>query len=397
MNTNNWAYLDAPTGVAGDMLLAALFDQGLPEEVVLEPLKSFGLGAAFRLQICKSSSGGMRGTRLNVELLEASPPHRLWRDLRPQLEAAPWPDQLRARVLAVFGLLAQAEGWVHGRPSEQVHFHEVGAIDALVDVVGVCAGLLHFKVDHLFASAPPAGHGEVVSAHGPLPVPVPAVLEIAKQRQIPLASSAGFPAGELTTPTGIALLSVWVKQFCAPPAHIPGSVGIGLGHRSLDRPNLLRLWQPLKQDLSSQDLINQPEAASETLLVQQCQVDDMDGESIAFLQEQLRDAGALEVFSQSIQMKKGRPGVLITCLARPDLAKELRAIWWQHCSSLGLRERLEPRWVLSRESVCLDSPWGPVLAKQAQGRVKVEADELARLARAHGLSWHQLRAALAAP
>jgi len=106
--------------------LAALFDQGLPEEVVLEPLKSLGLGAAFRLQICKSSSGGMRGTRLNVELLEESPPHRLWRDLRPQLEAAPWPDQLRAKVLAVFGLLAQAEGWVHGRPPEQVHFHEVG-------------------------------------------------------------------------------------------------------------------------------------------------------------------------------------------------------------------------------------------------------------------------------
>jgi len=142
MNTNNWAYLDAPTGVAGDMLLAALFDQGLPEEVVLEPLKSLGLGAAFRLHICKSSSGGMRGTRLNVELLEESPPHRLWRDLRPQLEAAPWPDQLRTKVLAVFGLLAQAEGWVHGRPPEQVHFHEVGAIDALVDVVGVCAGFL---------------------------------------------------------------------------------------------------------------------------------------------------------------------------------------------------------------------------------------------------------------
>ena len=384
----HWAYLDAPTGVAGDMLLAALFDQGLGQEVVLAPLAALGLGEAFRLHVAEGRNGGLRGTKLRVELLEQSPPHRLWRELKPQLEAAAWPEPLRLKVIEVFSLLAEAEARVHGLSPSQVHFHEVGAIDALVDVVGVCAGLLHFGIDHLLASPPPAGHGHVRSAHGVLPVPVPAVLEIARQRQIPLASSLGFPAAELTTPTGMALLSVWVERFCAPPAHIPAMVGIGLGEQQLDRPNLLRLWQPTVQKQEEQ-------ASTETLLVQECQIDDMDGEALAFLQEQLRLAGALEVFATPIQMKKGRPGVLLTILAPPELAQSLRSIWWQHSSSLGLREKLESRWVLPRQAITLNSPWGPVQAKQAQGRVKVEADELARLAREHGLGCAELRSALA--
>jgi uncharacterized protein (TIGR00299 family) protein len=390
MPSENWAFLDLPTGVAGDMILAALFDQGLPESVVLEPLHALGLNAAFRLNISQAKSAGLRGTKLVVELLEESPPHRLWRELRPQLEATPWPKPLREKVLTVFNVLAQAEALVHGVEPEQVHFHEVGAIDALVDVVGVCAGLLHLGLDYLLASAPPAGHGVVNTAHGLLPVPVPAVMEIAKQGQIPLASSVGFPPGELTTPTGIALLKVWVKQFTPPPAHIPSQVGVGLGHRSLDRPNLVRFWQPLEQ-LSELDPAG---AKKEMLLVQQCQVDDMDGESIGFLQEQLREAGAWEVFNQPIQMKKGRPGVLVTCLAPPEFADNLRAIWWQHSSSLGLRERIEPRWVLPRQAISLQSPWGPVMAKQSMARVKLEADELSRLAKENGLSWHQIKAAI---
>jgi uncharacterized protein (DUF111 family) len=165
-------------------------------------------------------------------------------------------------------------------------------------------------------------------------------------------------------------------------------VGIGLGEQQLDRPNLLRLWQPTVQKQEEQ-------ASTETLLVQECQIDDMDGEALAFLQEQLRLAGALEVFATPIQMKKGRPGVLLTSLAPPELAQSLRSIWWQHSSSLGLREKLESRWVLPRQAITLNSPWGPVQAKQAQGRVKVEADELARLAREHGLGWAELRSALA--
>ena len=390
----NWAYLDLPTGVAGDMLLAALLDLGVPQRVIDEPLAALGLQSSYRLNCSSGSSAGLRGQQLVVELLEASPPHRHWADLKPQLQGAAWPQPLKTKVLEVFQLLAEAEAHVHGMPAEQVHFHEVGAIDSLVDVIGVCAGLLHLGVQSLWATPPPAGHGQVRTAHGVLPVPAPAVLEIARRRQLPLASSSGFAPGELTTPTGLALLAVWVDHWESPPAHTPDRVGVGLGQRQLDRPNLLRLCLPAAA------AIDEP-AERQTVLVQQCQIDDMDAEALAFLQEQLRAAGALEVFAQPVGMKKGRSGLLLTALALPEQAAALRAIWWQHSSSLGLRENLEQRWVLPRRAVVMDSPWGPVAAKAAwtgrRWRCKPEADALAKLAAEQGLSWAELRAALQPP
>ena len=390
----NWAYLDLPTGVAGDMLLAALLDLGVPERVIDEPLAALGLQSSYRLNCSSGSSAGLRGQQLVVELLEASPPHRHWADLKPQLQGAAWPQPLKTKVLEVFQLLADAEAHVHGMPAEQVHFHEVGAIDSLVDVIGVCAGLLHLGVQSLWATPPPAGHGQVRTAHGVLPVPAPAVLEIARRRQLPLASSSGFAPGELTTPTGLALLAVWVDHWESPPAHTPDRIGVGLGQRQLDRPNLLRLALPAVA------AVDEP-AQRQTVLVQQCQIDDMDAEGLAFLQEQLRAAGALDVFAQPAGMKKGRSGLLLTALAFPEQAASLRAIWWEHSSSLGLRENLEQRWVLPRQAVVMESPWGPVAAKAAwtgsRWRCKPEADALAQLAAEQGLSWAELRAALQPP
>lgn len=390
----NWAYLDLPTGVAGDMLLAALLDLGVPQRVIDEPLVALGLQSSYRLNCSSGSSAGLRGQQLVVELLEASPPHRHWAELQPQLQAVAWPERLKTKVLEVFQLLADAEAHVHGLAAEQVHFHEVGAIDSLVDVIGVCAGLLHLGIESLWATPPPAGHGQVRTAHGVLPVPAPAVLEIARRRQLPLASSSGFAPGELTTPTGLALLAVWVDHWESPPAHIPDRVGVGLGQRQLDRPNLLRLCLPAAA-------ASDEPAQRQTVVVQQCQIDDMDAEALAFLQEQLRAAGALEVMAQPAGMKKGRSGLLLTALVLPEQAAALRAIWWQHSSSLGLRENLEQRWVLPRRAVVMDSPWGPVAAKAAwtgsRWRCKPEADALAQLAAEQGLSWAELRAALQPP
>ena len=390
----NWAYLDLPTGVAGDMLLAALLDLGVPQRVIDEPLAALGLQSSYRLNCSSGSSAGLRGQQLVVELLEASPPHRHWADLKPQLQGAAWPQPLKTKVLEVFQLLADAEAHVHGVPAEQVHFHEVGAIDSLVDVIGVCAGLLHLGIQSLWATPPPAGHGQVRTAHGVLPVPAPAVLEIARRRQLPLASSSGFAPAELTTPTGLALLAVWVDHWESPPAHTPDRIGVGLGQRQLDRPNLLRLALPAVA------AVDEP-AERQTVLVQQCLIDDMDAEALAFLQEQLRAAGALEVFAQPVAMKKGRSGLLLTALAFPEQAAALRVIWWEHSSSLGLRENLEQRWVLPRRAVVMESPWGPVAAKAAwtgsRWRCKPEADALAQLAAQQGLSWAELRAALQPP
>jgi len=325
--------------------------------------------------------------------LERQPSHRRWGSLRGQLQEAAWPEPLRQRVLEVFGLLAQAEAAVHGHSPEQVHFHEVGALDALVDVVGVCAGLLHFGVEQLVCSPPPAGHGLVATAHGTLPLPAPAVLELARLRAIPLASAEGFPPGELTTPTGLALAACWATRFGHPPTHVPKRVGVGLGSRSLDRPNLLRLTLA---DCGGSDLAQLETVQQETVLVQQAQIDDATPEDLAFLAEELRQAGALEVFSQAIAMKKGRTAQLLTALVAPEQVERLRLVWWRHSSTLGLREHPQTRWVLPRRSRQLATPLGPVRLKQAQlpdgrWRSKPEHDDLAALARQHTLGIDQVR------
>jgi uncharacterized protein (TIGR00299 family) protein len=392
------ALVDCPTGLAGNMLLAALFDLGLPAAAVEQPLAALGLAGAFRLRLEQRRSGGLRGQHLEVELLEASPPHRLWRELRQQIAAAPLEPALQQRVLAVFGQLAEAEGAVHGHGAEQVHFHEVGAVDALVDVVGVCAGLLHFGVDQLVCTPPPAGHGTVHTAHGLLPLPAPAVLELAQRGAIPLASSEGFPAGELTTPTGLALMAALASRFGQAPPLRPRAVGIGLGSRTLDRPNLLRLVlaEGTAEGTAEGLAADGPSPLWEPLLQQQAQIDDATPEDLAFLQGQLRAAGALEVFSQAVQMKKGRPGTLITVLAVPEQADALRQVWWRHGTSLGVREQVLQRWALPRQQLQLNTPWGPVRLKRAQRPdgswlSKPEVDDLIALAQSHGLPLAALR------
>jgi uncharacterized protein (TIGR00299 family) protein len=394
------AVVDCSTGLAGNMLLAALFDLGLPEEVLHAPLAALELTGRYRLQLQERRSGGLRGLHLEVEPLESEPSHRHWGELRQRIAAAPLEPALQEQVLAVFGLLAEAEASVHGHAPEEVHFHEVGAIDALVDVVGVCAGLRHFGVQQLVCGVPPAGHGSVQTAHGCLPLPAPAVLELARRRAVPLAASGDFPPAELTTPTGLALMAVLAERFGPAPALLPTGVGVGLGSRTLDRPNLLRLvlaeptgWAHGGAAASEGD----PAAPhSEPLLQQQAQLDDASAEDLAFLIEELRGAGAVEVFSQPVQMKKGRPGTLITVLAHPEQAQPLREIWWRLGSSLGVRESLQQRWVLPREIVSLDTPWGPVRIKRSRrpdGTLlcKPEMDDLVELARRHALAPAVLR------
>lgn len=393
------ALVDCPTGLAGNMLLAALFDLGLPQAAIDVPLAALGLAGAYAIDLEERRSGGLRGLHLAVRGLEAEPPHRHWAELKTTIAGAALEAQLKQRVLAVFGLLAEAEAQVHGQPAERVHFHEVGAIDALVDVVGVCAGLAHFGITQLVCATPPAGHGTVQTAHGLLPLPAPAVLELARLKGIPLASSEGFPAGELTTPTGLALMAALADRFGPAPALVPQAVGIGLGSRQLDRPNLLRLVLAADAQGAGPGL---PETAlPEILLQQQAQIDDATPEDLAFLADELRRAGALEVFSQPLLMKKGRPGVLVTVLARPEQAEALRRIWWRQGTSLGVREQLQQRWALPRSSRELATPLGPVRLKQVElpegeRRSKPEFEDLADLARRHGLPLAQVRLIVAA-
>jgi hypothetical protein len=389
------ALLDCPTGLAGNMILAALFDLGVPTSVIDEPLAALGLAGRYRLELEHRRSAGLRGLHLQVHSLEVQPPHRHWQELEQLLLQAPLAEPLRRRVLAVFALLAEAEAAVHGVPAGRVHFHEVGAIDALVDVVGVCAGLLHLGLDSLICTPPPAGHGQVLTAHGSLPLPAPAVLEIARRHSIPLAGAEGFPAAELTTPTGLALAACWASRFGVAPALLPRQVGVGLGSHSLDRPNLLRLVLADAADPNAP--ADQTAPVLQTVVVQQAQIDDATPEDLAYLAEQLRQAGALEVFSQAIAMKKGRLGQLLSVIAHPEQLPALRQVWWRHSSSLGVREHCQQRWALQRRLQQCDTPLGPVQIKwalQPDGvwRSKIEHDDLAALATRHGLALAQVRA-----
>jgi len=399
-------HIDCPTGVAGDMLLSALLDLGVPAEVIEAALADLGLAGLYQLTSEESQSAGLRGLRITVKALEPDPPHRQWADIRQRIEAATLTPALQQRVLAVFEALAEAEAAVHGTSPDLVHFHEVGAMDALVDVVGVCAAMEHLEPLRVTCTPPPAGHGSVTSAHGRLPVPVPAVLELARRRQIPLRHDGDLPAGELTTPTGLALLSVLVDHFSPPQQLMPGAIGIGLGHRELDRPNLLRLIQ-LQSQIPAQESAApgtdgvDPLPRWQPLVVQEAWIDDATPEDLALLLTALQQGGALDAASTPLQMKKGRPGQSVTALVRPDRAAALREIWFGSSPTIGLRERDQGRWLLPRRHGTLHTPWGALRAKQVRRpdgscTVKPEADDLQRLSQDSGQTIAALRASHAA-
>ena len=385
-------HIDCPTGLAGDMLLAGLLDLGVPMAVVETSLAEIGLAGLVRLDLREERSSGLRGRRLSVTALESDPPHRHWGEIRERIVHSRLQHGLRQKVMAVFTALAEAEATVHGCAPEAVHFHEVGAIDALVDVVGVCAAVDHLAPTRISCDPPPAGRGSVRTAHGLLPVPVPAVLELARAHQLPLRHETSLPEGELTTPTGLALVAVLAQTFTPPPLFTATAIGTGLGHRSLDRPNLLRLMLMQASDQLGLAPRWQP------LVVQEAWIDDASAEDVALLVEQLRQAGAHDVASHALQMKKGRSGVAVTVLAPLDQADALRQIWFAAGTSIGLRERQQGRWLLPRRGGTVDTPWGCLQAKQVKRldgscTLKPEANDLQRLSLKTGCSLAALRAA----
>ena len=394
-------FIDCPTGLAGDMMLAALLDLGVPRVVIDEALQLIGLGEAYRLKIKREHSAGFLGLKLTVEGREVIPPLRRWLEIRDLIERAHWSEALRSRVMAVFSALAEAEAVVHGTSIEEVHFHELGAIDSLVDVVGVCAAIEYINPRRIISAPPPAGRGQVKTDHGLLPVPVPAVLELARRHQIPLQGGDAYPSGELTTPTGMALISVLASGFGQPLFMGITEVGIGLGHRRLDRPNFLRICA-LESQQSHGDRALTGETQTmhglcrQTVVVQEAWIDDATAEDLSALMDQLRCGGALEGVSEPLVMKKGRSGVAITSLAMPEQAAALRRLWFVHGSTLGLRERLQERWVLPRRQGVCTTAWGDVPVKQVRrpdGRlsIKPESDALIQLSLETGRSVDELR------
>jgi hypothetical protein len=300
----------------------------------------------------------------------------------------------------VFRQLAQAEGAVHGIAPEKVHFHEVGATDAIVDIVGTCLGLDWLGIDQLYCSALPTGGGTVQAAHGRLPVPVPAVLKLWELRQVPVYSN-GIEQ-ELVTPTGAALVVTLATGFGAPPAMTVERVGHGAGSMQLPIPNILRLWVGQEWESGSEPVhlfTYQPDHSLETIAVLETQIDDLSPQGIGYVFEALFEAGAVDVFTQSIGMKKSRPGVLLTVICHPQDIQVCEAVLFRETTTLGVRRLTQQRTTLPREIQRVQTEYGEIRVKVAGNmrspnktitHVQPEYEDCAKLARANHLSWREV-------
>jgi uncharacterized protein (TIGR00299 family) protein len=363
------AYFDCFHGAAGDMLLAALLDAGLEIGELERALGGLGVGG-YRLRPERVVSHGVAGTRLRVEV-DAGQPQRDWAQIRALLEAAQLPERARGWALGAFERLARAEAAIHGVPLERVHFHEVGALDSIVDMVGVCVGLELLGVEAVFASPLPVGRGWVRTQHGPLPVPAPATLALLAEAGAPALPAPEGSDGELLTPTAAALLAE-LATFELPPMAL-ARVGYGLGHKEFPRLNGLRVWLGERQYAEGQ----MRRVEREALVELRANLDDATGEQIAYAVERLLAAGALDAWTAPLMMKKGRPAVQLACLARPEQAEPLAELILRETPSLGVRWSPAERLAASRDWVEAATPWGVVRVKRKliDGRVAGAAPE----------------------
>jgi hypothetical protein len=404
-------YLECFSGISGDMLLGALVDAGVPFDSLAKTAEALNVGA--RLEVRKVVRGGLTGTKVDVispdspapgheheppthahadsQAHEHEPhshehthdghshthahsheahahthgrgephthaPHRHLSTILKIIAAAPLSDAVKARSSRAFQLLGEAEAAIHSIPVENVHFHEVGAVDTIIDIVCAAAGAEILGIDRWLASPLNVGSGTVKCQHGTLPVPAPATLALLGDAPI---YSAGSPM-ERVTPTGAAVLRMLNVKYQSLPAMRVKATGYGAGGRETPgEPNLLRLLVGEVKDLAA------PASTEEPLAVIECVIDDSNPQVLAYVSELLLEAGAWDVYRIAVQMKKGRTGVQITVLCRPDLVPALEEIMFRETTTIGLHWRLENKLSLVRDFVAVSTPWGKVNIKVAR-------------------------------
>ena len=392
------AYLECPTGIAGDMCLGALIDSGLPWQYLLDRLGSLGIEEEYQLRTESVIRNGQSATKVYVDLQHEHYhthdshyhyPARHLPEIVSLIEAATLPERVKHWSLSIFKTLAIAEGAVHGISPEKVHFHEVGATDAIVDIVGTCIGLDWLDIEQLYCSPMPTGGGTIKAAHGKLSVPVPAVIKLWQTREVPIYSNN--IRKELVTPTGAAIAVTLAQDFGDPPAMKLLKVGLGAGSRDLEIPNILRLW-------IGEAEVERPQLKQETITVLETQIDDLNPQVVAYTLERLLEVGALDVFTQSIGMKKSRAGILLTVICHPEIANACKTIIFRETTTLGIRERTQQRSILNREIQSVETDYGIVrlkIASWGEGErqilnVQPEYEDCATLAKQHDLPWREI-------
>lgn len=349
-------HVDGSAGASGDMILGALVDLGVPLSKLRRGLAALPL-SGYRLSSRRLLRAGLAGCKVDVKV-RGHEHGRRWKELDTLLSAERLPETVRRRAKRIFRRLIEAEAEVHGTTPGRVHLHEAGATDAVVDIVGACIGLEYLRVDRLIVGPLTTGFGLIHCEHGDYPVPAPATASLL--RNIPIR--AGTIEFERLTPTGAAILTTLADGWGPLPAMWPRAIGYGAGDRDLGgTPNMLRMTLG-DAEVPALD----PGSADPEIIVIECSVDDTTPQALAFAAERLFAAGALDVFTSAITMKKGRSGHTLTVLARPESSRQLAQLLLRETGSLGLRMRSERRIELARHVVDARTPWGRVRVKLGQ-------------------------------
>jgi len=371
------AWFDCFSGAAGDMIVAALLDAGASLDRLREDLGGLKIGG-YRIEAGKVTKQNFAATRFTVHVDPGEKPHRHLKHILDILIGSTLPEHVKTRASRIFQRLAAAEAEAHGTTVDRVHFHEVGAIDAIVDVVGAVTALDQLGVDRVVCSPICVGSGTVSTEHGILPVPAPGTAILLKD--VPLAASDEL--GELTTPTGAAVLTTLAEGFGPLPALTCRAIGYGAGTRDgVRRPNMLRVILGDAQDTPECDQVVVLEAA----------IDDSTGEAIGYAVERLFEAGALDVYCVPIYMKKSRPGVLLTVIGTPSAADRLEAMVFSETTTFGVRRTSAGRSKLTREHQTVQTPLGAIRVKTGRRGDRVvtaspEFEDCRRVAVERGLS-----------
>ena len=388
--------IECSPGISGDMLLGAFYDLGVPKKVIEQPLIDLGLKDLYQLDFKESKSCSIRGIKAKVENIDCSPIKRTWRSIKELILNGHLEDKLKKIIYEVFESLAIAEGKVHGIKSDEVHFHEIGAIDSLVDIIGVCAALNYLNPKRVYCNEPMLGKGFVQTEHGKLSVPPPAVIELIRQKNIKVLSSLNSIDGELSTPTGIALLANFVDYPEPPSKYSINSYGVGIGNLKFTFPNLVRVYKITSfEDFSINDN-EQISPKCEEISIQEAWIDDQTPEDISNFVEKLRIEGAYDVSYQAINMKKNRIGFSIQVILPIEKKEFFRRLWFDYSNTIGVRERTQSRWILLRRRGECSTTFGNIKVKQTlkpDGSIitKPENDEVLRLQLKHKISTQEIR------
>ena len=379
-------YIDCSMGAAGDMLTAAALELIPDPGAFIEKMNAIGIPGV-HYEAVPASKCGVSGTHVRVTVHgheeqthhhgHGGHHHSSMGEIGSVVSGLDIPEEVKRDVLAVYGLIADAESRVHGQSVELVHFHEVGAMDAVADITAVCLMMNELAPEKIIASPVNVGFGNVRCAHGILPVPAPATAWIL--RGIPVY--AGRTEGELCTPTGAALLKYFATEFGPLPRMRVRQIGIGCGKKDFEQANCVRA------------MLGEIPDSEEIILELSCNLDDMSPEAVGFAMEEMLAAGAVDVFTIPVTMKKSRPGLLLTCMCREPLRETMLALLFRHTTTLGVREHVCNRYILDRRTETIETPEGTVRVKEASGwgtsREKYEYDDLARIARKKGISLAQ--------